>query len=94
MFRALDVNICDRNDFDVAVVVLVIVQDCFHCFCDYLYIVALLIYSQRYEFMSAVMTCKLTVPHENQWYGAQRPKKSMAKYECEPPVFDLVLSFN
>jgi hypothetical protein len=22
----------------------------------------------------ALMTCTLTVPHKNQWYGAQRPK--------------------
>jgi len=44
--------------------------------------------------MSVVMTCMLTVPHENQLYTAQRPKQSMAKYEHEPPDFDLVLSLN
>jgi len=29
--------------------------------------------------MSVVMTCILTVPPNNQWYGAQRPKQTMAK---------------
>jgi hypothetical protein len=29
--------------------------------------------------------------HQSQWCGAQRPKQSMAKWECEPQVFYLEL---
>jgi hypothetical protein len=51
----------------------------FYCFfCCYLCIVASLMHSQRCKFKSVVMSCMLTVPHENQWYGVRWPKQSMA----------------
>ena len=33
----------------------------------------------------------LTVRHEDQWHGAWWPRHLMAKYECRPLVFHLVL---